>query len=199
MSTIYGPGPGTISSDTAAHGDFDGDGSPTWLSPRLTTIHSGRISAGTVHILSGKAGGWPAIVDLAVGALPPTALLSITEIDGANGNSGSSHGEYSGYSAAAGDLDRDGCMDLITNEMLGNGVAPSAIDVGNLIVVGGEALGCMPPPGGGSPVMPARNTLCLNEDDFESRSTGETSLCVRSRAEPSPSGPTNLASSSSSM
>ena len=38
----------------------------------------------------------------------------------------------------AADIDRDGLTDIITNEMLGNGVAPGAIDVGNMLVLSGE-------------------------------------------------------------
>ena len=42
------------------------------------------------------------------------------------------------YSAAAGDVDGDGLTDIIANEMVGNGIAPSTLDVGNLIVMGGD-------------------------------------------------------------
>lgn len=41
------------------------------------------------------------------------------------------------YSAAAGDVDGDGSHDLITNEMVGNGSGPAAVDVGNLVVFSG--------------------------------------------------------------
>ena len=44
------------------------------------------------------------------------------------------------YSAAAGDVNRDGRTDLVINEMLGNGSAPAAKDVGNLLVISGRAL-----------------------------------------------------------
>ena len=34
-------------------------------------------------------------------------------------------------------IDGDGRTDLIVNEMRGNGVSPAALDVGNLLIIGG--------------------------------------------------------------
>jgi hypothetical protein len=41
-------------------------------------------------------------------------------------------------------MNGDGCSELITNEMLGNGVSLSAEDVGNLIVINGKSLFTLP-------------------------------------------------------
>ena len=48
------------------------------------------------------------------------------------------------YSAAAGEHDGDGLDDLIVNEMLGDGVLPSATDAGNLIVISGALVRDLP-------------------------------------------------------
>ena len=45
------------------------------------------------------------------------------------------------YSAAAGDLDQDGRIDIITNEMTGDGSGGTPVDVGNLILLSGALLG----------------------------------------------------------
>jgi hypothetical protein len=139
-SRILGPATGALGADTAADGDFDGDSADdlAFASPHARPL--GRTNAGQVHILFGRSGGWPEEIDLADGAQPPRALLRLAEIQGANGQDGSDRGDTLAYSAAAGDVDGDGRSDLITNEMVGNGVAPGAIDVGNLIVVSGAAV-----------------------------------------------------------
>ncbi len=49
-------------------------------------------------------------------------------------------GDTLGYSAAFGDLDQDGLDGLILNEMVGNGIGPGRMDVGNLIVLSGAAV-----------------------------------------------------------
>ncbi len=60
---------------------------------------------------------------------------------GANGQtSGDDTGDTLMYSAATGDLNGDGLDDLILNEMRGNGVAPAALDVGNLLIISGARI-----------------------------------------------------------
>jgi len=58
---------------------------------------------------------------------------------GANGAAPGDAGDTLSYSAASGDVDGDGRIDLITNEMVGNGIA-GQVDVGNLIVLSGAGL-----------------------------------------------------------
>ncbi len=138
---ILGPGDGAISSDTAAHGDFDHDGFAdlAFASPHASP--EGRTSAGAVHVLFGRQGGWPLLIDLLPGQQPTPDQVRFTEIQGANGTVGSDTGDTLGYSAAAGDIDGDGTVDLIINEMVGNGQTAGAVDVGNLILINGLAIG----------------------------------------------------------
>ncbi len=140
ITRILGPEGGAIAADTAAQGDFDGDG---FSDLAFTSPHAnpqGRINAGAVHVLFGRPDGWPARIDLAAGSFPAPSEIRIAEIQGARGLNGSDLGDTLGYSAAAGDIDDDGLSDLIVNEMVGNGVDPGAIDVGNLLILSGKAL-----------------------------------------------------------
>ncbi|MCH9648646.1 MAG: integrin alpha [Deltaproteobacteria bacterium] len=140
ISRILGSGSGDFGADTAAHGDFDRDfrDDLAFASPHADP--QGRNNAGAVHILYGQEGAWPALIDLRPGNLPPTAEIRIGEIQGEHGTVGTDAGDTLGYSAAAGDIDSDGFMDLIVNEMVGNGVLPGTEDVGNLILLSGRAL-----------------------------------------------------------
>lgn len=137
---ILGPVAGAIGSDTVAQGDFDGDGFGDLMigSPHATP--QGRVSAGAMHVLFGREDGWPELIDTAPGAFPPHGSIRITEIQGALGRTAVDEGDTLCYSAAAGDIDGDGRSDIITNEMVGNGLAPSTLDVGNLLVVGGDLI-----------------------------------------------------------
>jgi len=87
-------------------------------------------------VLHGQTGIWPATIDLA--ALPPPSTVAISEIRGAHGNAPGDQGDTLCYSGAAGKVDGDGAVDLFINEMLGNG--SSAVDVGNLLVIDGQAI-----------------------------------------------------------
>lgn len=140
ITRILGPNSGAIGADTAAHGDFDGDSVDDLAFGSPHAAPQGRINAGAVHILFGQPGGWPAELDLAAANFPLASELRIAEIQGAQGNALGDRGDTLCYSAAQGDLDSDGRDDLILNEMTGNGLGMGTIDVGNLIVVGGQAL-----------------------------------------------------------
>lgn len=144
--TFLGPAPGDIAADTAMQGDFDGDGVDdlAFSSPHGSPL--GRADAGIVHLFFGQSGPWPPSIDLAAGALPPPSQIRITEVYGANGTSGSDSGDILCYSGTAADMDGDGKTDLLTNEMLGNGVLPTAEDVGNLVILSGETLSQPAPP-----------------------------------------------------
>lgn len=137
VTTILGAAIGDIAGDTAMHGDFDGDGIADLgiSSPEANPL--GRSDAGAIHVLFGQTGVWPTTIDLA--ALPATGVR-IAAAYGAHGNSGLNGGDVLSYSAAAGDLNEDGRVDIITNEMQGDGVLPAAEDVGNLILISGRAL-----------------------------------------------------------
>ncbi len=151
---------------TEQHGDFDGDGVDDLAIASPHAAPQGRASAGGVRVLFGRQGGWPAEIDLSPGNLPATFEARITEVHGAAATSGSDVGDTLGYSAAAADIDGDGRTDLITNEMLGNGLTPGTVDVGNLVIVSGNALA------GGIVVDPescvaSSTTLCLRAGRFE--------------------------------
>jgi len=139
MATLLGPISGAIAGDTALQGDFDGDGIAdlAFSSPHAAPF--GRVNAGTLHVLLGKAGRWPEFSDLAAGAFPDAAAVAIHEIHGAFGNTPGNTGDTLAYSAAAGDLNTDGVTDLIVNEMTGDGLAPGTVDVGNLVLIDGLA------------------------------------------------------------
>ncbi len=166
LTTFLGARAGALAGDTAAHGDFDGDGIADLAVASPHAAPQDRISAGSLHVLFGRPGGWPALIDFRPGNLPPSSAVRITEIHGAAGTSGSDVGDTLGYSAATGDVDGDGRTDLITNEMLGNGLTPGTIDVGNLIILSGTALV-------GEPVvdpescLASSTTLCLAGNRFE--------------------------------
>ena len=135
IAKFIGAASSDIAGDTAAHGDFDGDGLADLAFSAPHGSPFGRVNAGIVYVLFGQVGVWPASVDLA-GPLPPAmGSLRVAQLFGAAGNAVGDAGDTLSYSAAAGDVDGDGRDDLITNEMLGNGT--SAVDVGNLIVVNG--------------------------------------------------------------
>jgi hypothetical protein len=137
LTKFLGGATGDIASDTAGHGDFDGDGFDdlAFSSPEANPL--GRARAGILHVFHGRNGLWPATIDLKNGSLPPTSSVRITQFYGAQGSNGPDAGDVLCYSAATGDVDGDGSTDIVTNEMLGNGVAPAAQDTGNLIVISG--------------------------------------------------------------
>lgn len=144
FTTFLGPNPGAIAGDTIVAGDFDRDGSAdlAYASPHADPL--GRERAGTVHVIWGRPGPWPAVVDLRPGELPGDDVLRVTEIHGARGRQGDDLGDTLAYSAAAADVDGDGLPDLILNEMLGNGRL--TLDVGNLLLLPATTLAPRTPP-----------------------------------------------------
>ena len=66
-------------------------------------------------------------------------------------------GDTLGYSAASADIDGDGVMDIVVNEMVGNGLQPGSIDVGNLIILSGASVAPLPVPSLGA----AGAALCI--------------------------------------
>jgi len=144
MTRFVGGSAGDISSDTAAAGDFDGDGIADLAiaSPHASPL--ARDGAGVIHVFFGRDGRWPATVDLAPGALPSPDAARVAWVLGANGAAPNDIGDTLAYSAAVADLDDDGRSELVTNEMLGNGVASRDVDAGNLIVLSGARLAGLP-------------------------------------------------------
>lgn len=164
ITTILGPRIGALGGDTAAQGDFNGDGRAdlAYAAPHGHPL--GRRNAGQFFILYGQEGGWPSLIDTRDGQLPDPSAVRLIEIQGALGDMGFDTGDTLGYSAAAADIDGDGRTDLITNEMVGNGVGPGAIDVGNLIVLGGAQMsGDEPPP---ATCIAADDAFCLQGGRF---------------------------------
>ena len=159
VTTILGPSPGALGGDSAAQGDFDADGFADLAFGSPHANPQGRPSAGSVVVFFGRPGGWPELVDTRPDELPQT--LRLTEIQGAAGTSGTDRGDTLAYSLAAADLDADGLTDLVANEMLGNGLGPDTVDVGNLLLLGGSKIsgGC----------TAGATTLCLNRERFAVR------------------------------
>jgi len=133
MATFIGPLSGGIAGDTAMHGDFNGDGIAdiAFSSPHDRPF--GRMHAGTLHILLGKQGKWPLFSDLLHSNYPSSTDVQVHEIYGAKGSGGGSVGDVLCYSGASADMTNDGRLDLIINEMQGDG--SSSVDVGNLLII----------------------------------------------------------------
>ncbi|MGB5809898.1 MAG: hypothetical protein WBG86_05160, partial [Polyangiales bacterium] len=140
VTTLLGAAAGYISADTTVIGDFDGDGIGDLATGSPKASPDGRSIAGTIHVLFGQDGGWPAEIDLRDLDTIDESDVLITTILGAQGTVDADRGDMICYSAAGGDIDGDGQQDIVTNEMLGNGVDPASIDVGNLIVINGDLL-----------------------------------------------------------
>ncbi|MEM8606598.1 MAG: hypothetical protein AAGF92_05810 [Myxococcota bacterium] len=138
ITTFIGAGAGLISSDTSVVGDFDGDGLGDLAIGSPKASPAGRPIAGVIDVVFGQPDGWPEVIDLQ--SPPELEDVRIVAIYGARGTVGADTGDMICYSAAGGDIDGDGRDDIVTNEMLGNGLDPSAIDVGNLVVVSGALL-----------------------------------------------------------
>ncbi|MCI0582594.1 MAG: hypothetical protein L0227_06810, partial [Chloroflexi bacterium] len=147
---IIGPTAVAISSDTAVHGDYDGDGLADLAICNPKDDPQARNSAGTGHGIYGEVGGWPVEIDLAPANLPSPEAVRIVEIQGAVGAAGSNGGDTLCYSAAGGDVNDDGVPDLVINEMEGDGFMADGgdpgseldpiPDAGNLLLVGGAPL-----------------------------------------------------------
>ncbi|MFT4572210.1 MAG: hypothetical protein ACI8TX_000356 [Hyphomicrobiaceae bacterium] len=165
LTDFIGDFAGGIAADTALAGDFDNDGIDdlAFSAPHAPVLN--RTSAGTLYVFYGQAAGFPATVDLRT--LPAPAVLRVTRIDGAIATSGGDTGDTLAYSAAPADIDQDGTIDLVVNEMEGNGTDPSAIDVGNVVIIGGafSAVG-LPVT---LPCGPLPETGCTGADDDVSR------------------------------
>ena len=137
MATFIGPSAGAIGGDTAMHGDFNNDGIADLAFSSPHDDPFGRINAGTMHIMLGQTGPWPAVTDLDPPVMPgPGDFIHIVEIYGANGQGVSGDaGDTLSYSGAFGDMNGDGAIDIITNEMQGNGSTPDSVDAGNLLLI----------------------------------------------------------------
>ena len=139
LSRIIGPVSSAISGDTAAHGDFDADGFDDLANCSPKDRPLGRTNAGTIHVLMGRPQPWPASVDLG----QPQTISGVRVVNylGREGLSGQGQGDILCYSAADGDVDDDGAVDLIVNEMTGDGedaMGNPRNDVGNLLIISGD-------------------------------------------------------------
>ncbi len=121
MASFLGPVSGAIAGDTALHGDFNDDGIADLAFSSPMDSPNGVTNAGTLHILLGKTGKWPVFSDLQPGNFPSSSDVQIHEIYGDSGLGGGGGGDVLCYSAASGDMTRDGVVDLIVNEMQGDG------------------------------------------------------------------------------
>ena len=71
-----------------------------------------------MYVLYGRPDGWPDVIDLSEENLPGSSVIRIALIEGANGSVLFDLGDIICYSAASGDIDRDGHTDIIVNEMV---------------------------------------------------------------------------------
>lgn len=140
VTWILGPSSGSIGTDTATQGDFNADGIADLAVGSPHHNPQGRVSAGSIHVIYGREGGWPDLIDTSFFSLPTSTEVEITEVQGALGSAPGDQGDTLCYSGAAGDVDGDGYIDIVTNEMQGNGLAPGTADVGNLVILSGRRI-----------------------------------------------------------
>ena len=133
-TVIYGPGAHAISSDTAAHGDFNDDGIDDLLIGSPCDDPPGRSGAGTMHIFYGQTNTWPLEIDLVSTNLPDPSVLKVYEFLGVK------TGDILCYSAADGDVTGDGVSDIIVNEMKGDNPINASSNAGNLLLIDGALL-----------------------------------------------------------
>lgn len=138
MATFLGPTAGGIAGDTAMHGDFNGDGIADIAFSAPHDDPEGRAVAGTLYIVLGQDGYWPVFSNLLPAFYPDIEDVQIHEVWGAEGSGGGSVGDTLCYSGNAADITGDGVIDLIINEMQGDG--SSVNDVGNLLVLDSRVL-----------------------------------------------------------
>jgi hypothetical protein len=138
MASFLGPIAGAIAGDTAMHGDFNDDGIADLAFSSPMDSPFGVSNAGTLHILLGKNSKWPAFSDLLHANYPSSNVVQIHEIYGDSGKGGGGGGDVLCYSAASADMTNDGVIDLIVNEMQGDG--SSSVDAGNLLIIDSRVL-----------------------------------------------------------
>jgi hypothetical protein len=138
MASFLGPVVGAIAGDTALHGDFNDDGVADLAFSSPMDSPFGVTNAGTLHILLGKNGKWPVFSDLLHDNYPSSDAVQIHEIYGDSGEGGGGGGDVLCYSAASADMTNDGVIDLIVNEMQGDGSA--SVDAGNLLIIDSRVL-----------------------------------------------------------
>jgi hypothetical protein len=135
ITTFLGAERGDIAADTGAQGDFDGDGRSDLAFSAPHHAPLGRTSAGVLYVFFGQSGRWPARIDLR-DPLDESGVRGAVVL-GAQASAGADTGDTLAYSAATSDYDGDGRVDLVINEMEGNGLTPAAVDDGNLLLVSG--------------------------------------------------------------
>ena len=127
-----------------AHGDFDSYrimelvcGNPHATShatdeqwPRFTWV--------TAQVFYGQPGGWPDIIDFKAGNLPDLIDMRILQTDAGAAS------DTLCYGASAGLIDEDDHVDLIINEMTGNRLCGTPVDVGNMFILSGAGMGNTP-------------------------------------------------------
>lgn len=139
FSNFLGPLGGAIDGDTAMQGDFNGDGIDDLAVSAPHDRPFGRTNAGTLHVMLGKDGGnWPQTMDFNLSNFPSSDEIQVVNYYGAKGSVSGNTGDTLAYSGDAGDIDKDGYADIITNEMVGDGIAANTVDVGNLIIISGK-------------------------------------------------------------
>ncbi|MEM7195908.1 MAG: hypothetical protein AAF402_13215 [Pseudomonadota bacterium] len=141
-ASFLGPVIGAISGDTNMHGDFNNDGVDDIASSSPHDAPLGRTNAGTLHVFLGeKDKYWPRIIDLRPSRFPSQCDVKIVNVYGAVGNMPSNTGDTLAYSGADGDVNGDGYIDILTNEMVGDGrdaIDDPVVDTGNLIILSGS-------------------------------------------------------------
>jgi hypothetical protein len=112
--------------------DFNGDGIADLDVSAPHDRPLGRNEAGTLHVMLGKDGSnWPQTMGFNLSNFPSSDAIQVVNYYGAKGSVGNNTWGSLSYRGDAGDIDKDGYADIITNEMVGDGIATNTIDVGN--------------------------------------------------------------------